>query len=84
MGTYAKFVSKIEIEPNIFEITNAIYDNGSCQCFKNCDCYQRKGNFLFNDIRYSYGAINEFGKEKTFNTLEGCKSSYKAFLLKKK
>lgn len=82
MGTYSKFISKIEIEPNIFEIKNQIFYNGACQCFKDCDCHKRKNTPLFIDIRYSYGAVNEFGKERTFNSLEGCKQSYNAYLLK--
>ena len=82
MMTYSKFVSKIEIEPGIFEIKNNIYDKGSCQCFKDCDCYKNKGKFLFENIRYSCGIITEFGKERNYFTLEGCKSSLKAYKLK--
>ena len=82
MGTYAIFLSKIEIEPGIYEIKHKIFNNGSCQCFKDCDCYSKKGEFLNIDIRYSNGIINKFGKEKIYSSLEGCKSSLKAYLLK--
>jgi hypothetical protein len=82
MSTYARFLSKIEIEPGIFEIIHQVFHSGACQCYKNCDCYDKRGEFLWNDVRYSYGLINEFGKEKTFNSLKGCKDSYNSYLNK--
>lgn len=80
MGTFAKFIHRKQLEKNLFEIKHSIYNNGSCQCFKDCDCYSKKGEYLYDDIRYSNGIIlNPNGKERTYSTIEGCKSSLAAY-----
>lgn len=80
MGTIAKKSSRKEIKPGIFEITTAIHASGSCQCFKDCDCYLEKGKFLYNDIRYSNGIKYPItGKERTYSTLKGCEDSLEAY-----
>lgn len=83
MLTYSKFVKEVEIEPNIFEIHNNVFDKGSCQCFKDCDCYKNKGKFLFTDVRYRNNLVKRIdGKFRTYSTLSGSKESLKAFKLK--
>jgi hypothetical protein len=83
MGTYSKFKHKKEIEPNLFEIANDVFHDGGCQCFKDCDCCNNKGKFLFTDIRYSNGLVlREDGKERIYSSIEGCKASLKAYLSK--
>lgn len=83
MGTYSKFKYRKEIESNLFEIANDVFDNGACQCFKDCDCYKNKGKFLFTDIRYSNGIVLKTnGKERIYSSIEGCKASLKAYLSK--
>lgn len=82
MGTCAKFVSRIELEPNLFEIKHEILDNGSCQCSKDCDCYKRKGSLLGIDIKYSNGLVmNPGGKERTYSSIRGCRDSFNSFKL---
>lgn len=83
MKTYAKLVSRKEIEPNLFELQFNIYNSGSCQCFKDCNCYEKKGELLGTDIRYSNGiVINDNNKERTYNSIKGCKDSLESYLNK--
>lgn len=83
MGTFAKFIYRKQLEENLFEIKHSIHDNGACQCFKNCDCYSKKGELIGYDIRYSNGIVmNHLNKEKTYSSIEGCKTSLNAYLLK--
>ncbi len=83
MGTFSKFVHRIKISENLFEIKHSIYNNGACQCFKDCDCYSKKDEFLGYDIRYSNGLVlSQNGKEMTYSSIDACKSSLKAYLTK--
>ena len=80
MNSQHKLTSKVEVEPNIFELTYEVYNSGSCQCFKDCDCYKKKGEFMGKYIRYSNSLVkNAGGKERTYSTLKGCKDSIKAY-----
>lgn len=83
MGTYAKFISKTKIEENLFEIKHHILHNGICQCFKDCDCYNKKGDFLYEDTRYSNDIVlNPIGKPRTYSSINACKESLQAYLKK--
>lgn len=85
MGTFAKFKSKTQVEENVFEIVHEIYNDGACQCFGDCNCYNKKGEYICDDIRYSNGIVlNTLGKERTYNSIVGCKESLKAYLTKNK
>lgn len=85
MGTYSKFISRTQIGDNLYEIKHGIYHNGSCTCFKDCDCYSKKGGHLGDSIRYSNGIVFwETGRERTYQSIEGCMSSLKAYLDKRK
>lgn len=80
MGTSAKFIHRIQLEENLFEIKHSIHKNGACQCFKDCDCYSEKGELIGHSVRYSNGiVVNHLGKERTYSSIEGCKSSLKAY-----
>lgn len=61
MGTFKKFVHKIQLEENLYEIKHAVYDSGSCQCFKDCDCIKNKGELEGYSVKYSnmYHLITE-------------------------
>lgn len=74
MGTYAKFVGEFDVEGTPFKMrVNDIYDNGACQCFRDCDYYQQKGTFLRRDERY----MHPFS-DKNFDSLKSCQMSYDA------
>lgn len=84
MSVFRKEINRIEISPNIFEIKYEVKDSGSCQCFKDCDCYKKKNDFLYFEYEYTYtGAVNAGNKEKRFNSLKGCQDSYAHYLNKK-
>lgn len=83
MLTYSKFIHRIQIEEELFEIKHSIHHNGGCQCFKNCDCSDKKGELLRYDIKYSNGLVlNPNGKERTYSSIAGCKASLQAYKLK--
>ena len=44
MGTYTKSIGKFEVPQTVFKrIVKEVFDNGACQCFKDCDCAADKG-----------------------------------------
>jgi hypothetical protein len=80
MLTYSKLKETKEIEPDIFENVYDVFDKGSCQCFKDCDCYKKRGQFLFTISNYFHPKITRSfdNKPRYFSTLEGLKQSIKA------
>ena len=83
MNTYAKFYKEVEIEPGIFEVTYQIFDSGSCQCFKDCDCAKNKGKLIGAHTRYrNTKVLNWNDKPRQYSTLKGCKDSLEAWYRK--
>ena len=77
MGIYSKKISELEIEINIFEIKRQLFDNGACQCFKDCDCYQKKGESLGESSQFYHKNIvwEVTNKPRKFNSLSALKES---------
>ena len=76
MKTYSKFISE-EPVPNT-PYTKKIYhifNSGSCQCIKDCDCIKDKGKFLGIQENYTHPL-----SDKSFTSYESCEESYKAKL----
>lgn len=78
MGYYEKFDSQKLIVVDgvrILKKTYKLFDNGSCQCFKDCDCYLRKGK--------PEGEYNKFKhplKDKYYYHLDSCIQSLESCL----
>lgn len=80
MNSNKKFLQKVEIEPGIFEITYQSIHSGACQCFKDCNCAEQKGQVLRTFKMYSNDLVLQpNGKPREYTTIEGCKSSLQAF-----
>ena len=78
MGSYRKLVDKVKVEGSeINKITYNVFDNGSCQCFKDCDCYSRKGLLLGTQEIFTHPLST-----KQFSTSQSCEQSYNSKLLK--
>ncbi len=78
MGTFSKLVGIEDIPNTPFKKrVNQIYDNGACQCFRDCDCYQRKGTLLGTDERYTHPLST-----KWFISIDACQASYNALSAK--
>lgn len=78
---FVKLISREQLENNLFKITRHHFNNGRCQCFKDCDCYLKKGEFEYEEIKYSNGLINPItDKEQYYNTIQGAKQAYEWYL----
>jgi len=78
MGTYTKIVSRTQLEINLFELKIEMFNNGACSCFKDCDCYAKKGQSEGFITKYTNGLLNVNGKERQYINIEGCKASFNA------
>lgn len=76
MGTYTKSIGKFEVPQTVFKrIVKEVFDNGACQCFKDCDCYSRKGLSLGTHEVFTHPLST-----KQFYTLKNCEQSYSSKL----
>ena len=48
-----------------------VYDDGACQCHKNCNCSSRRGTFLFSDEKFTHPLST-----KVFSSLRSCEQSF--------
>jgi len=70
--------TKREILPStIVKITFNRYMSGSCQCFKDCDCYLNAGKLIGEEYCYTYsGAVyKDTLKQRYFTTEQGALQS---------
>ena len=78
MGSYRKLADKVKVEgTDINKIIYNVYDNGSCQCYRDCDCSSRKGLLLGTQEIFTHPLST-----KQFWTLERCTHSYNSILSK--
>lgn len=79
---YNKLFKKTEIQPNIFELIYHQIHTGSCTCYKNCDCYEKKNTIIGKYSTYTHSlADNYINKQgikiyKQYSTLKGVVDSY--------
>lgn len=88
MGQYSKFKSvealDVDIDGDlitIFKTNREMFDNGACQCFSDCDCYENNGKSLGIYSTYSHPLItSNYQRPKQYFNLNTCIQSFRGKL----
>ena len=84
MNTYTKFLKETEIKPGIYEVTYGVFHSGACQCFKDCDCINKKGQLLGTTTTYRNDKVLKWnGKPRNYTSLKDCENSLASWYKKK-
>lgn len=58
-------------------IKRDVFHDGACQCYSDCDCHKRMGEFLYQEVKFKHPLSS-----KKFKTLATCKESYETLKAK--
>ena len=76
MGTkLVEIREREEIQKGVYKHFHNVVKDGSCQCYKDCDCCLDNGKIIDEINRFSHS-----GSGKMFATLESCLQSIKSYL----